>query len=155
LNCAGVNRWIGSSGATLGGTKLAQTKEALEKLLNKFPEVETLARNLGFHTGLFYRTRNLFSRKVPHREQMQALVAASEKVRALLKPIAKYNLRLEQLVKDGLSPTDGRKALEAREPDLVLARDNQVVIQRRSQLLAQRRQYTREKEKSKTLTRRL
>jgi hypothetical protein len=41
---------------------------------------------------------------------MQALVAASEKVRALLKPIAKYNLRLEQLVKDWLSPTDGRKA---------------------------------------------
>jgi hypothetical protein len=32
-------------GATFGGTKLAQPKEALDKLLKKFPEVETLSRN--------------------------------------------------------------------------------------------------------------
>jgi hypothetical protein len=31
-----------------------------------------------------------------------------------------------------LSSTDARNALEAKEPDLVLARDNQVVIQRRA-----------------------
>jgi len=66
---------------------------------------------------------------------MQALVAASEKVRALLNPSAEYNHRLEQLLKDGLSKTEARKALEAKEPDLVLARDNQTG---RSQLLAQR-----------------
>jgi hypothetical protein len=35
-------------GATFGGTKLAQPKEALDRLLEQFPEVETLARNLAF-----------------------------------------------------------------------------------------------------------
>jgi hypothetical protein len=86
--------------------------------------------------------------QVPHREQMQALVAASEKVRALLNPIAEYNHRLEQLLKDGLSKTDARKALEAKEPDLVVAHDIQTVIQRRLQLLAQRHASTYEKKKS-------
>ena len=127
-----------------------QPKEALDKLLNKFPEVETLSRNLGFTPDCFTGRETHFLAQVPHREQMQALVAASEKVRALLNPIAEYNHRLEQLLKDGLSKTDAKKALEAKEPDLVLARDNQTVIQRRSQLLAQTPgQYTREKEKSK------
>jgi hypothetical protein len=42
-----------------------------------------------------------------------------------------------------------RKALEAKEPDLVLARDNQTVIQRRSQLLAQRQ--ANEKKRSQRL----
>src|SRR6202011_2850688 len=46
-----------------------------------------------------------FLAQVPHREQMQALVAASEKVRALLNPIAEYNHRLEQLLREGLSKT--------------------------------------------------
>jgi hypothetical protein len=73
---------------------------------------------------------------------MRALVAASEKVRGLLNPIGEYNHRLEQLVKDGLSPTDARKELEAKEPDLVLARDQQTVVQRRSQLLAERQSNT-------------
>ena len=82
---------------------------------------------------------------------MQALVAASEKARALLNPIAEYNHRLEQLLKDGLSKTDARKALEAKEPDLVLARDNQTVIQRRAQLLAERRARTHEKKRGQRL----
>jgi hypothetical protein len=138
-------------GATFGGTKLAQPKEALDKLLKKFPEVETLSRNLGFTPDCFTGRETHFLAQVPHREQMQALVAASEKVRALLNPIAEYNHRLEQLLKDGLSKTDARKALEAKEPDLVLARDNQTVIQRRSQLLAQRQASTHEKKRSQRL----
>ena len=69
---------------------------------------------------------------------MQALVAASEKVRPLLNPIGEYDQRMERMIKDGLSTTDARKELEAKEPDLVLARDNQVVIQRRAQLSAER-----------------
>ncbi len=81
---------------------------------------------------------------------MQALVAASEKARTLLNPIAEYNLRMEQLLKDGLT-TDARKALEAKEPDLVLARDNQVVIQRRSQLSAERQASTHDKKRSERL----
>ena len=40
--------------------QLAQPKEALEKLLNKFPEVEILSHNLGF-TPDCYRPRNAFS----------------------------------------------------------------------------------------------
>ena len=44
----------------------------------------------------------------------------------------------EQLIKDGLSTTDARKELEAKEPALVLARDDQVMIQRRAQLLGER-----------------
>jgi hypothetical protein len=138
-------------GATFGGTKLAQPKEALDKLLNRFPEVETLSRNLGFTPDCFTGRETHFLAQVPHREQMQALVAASEKVRALLNPIAEYNHRLEQLLKDGLSKTDARKALEAKEPDLVLARDNQTVIQRRSQLLAQRQASTHEKKRGQRL----
>jgi len=126
-----------------------QPKEALDKLLNKFPEVETLSRNLGFTPDCFTGRETHFLAQVPHREQMQALVAASEKVRALLNPIAEYNHRLEQLLKDGLSKTDAKKALEAKEPDLVLARDNQTVIQRRSQLLAQRQASTHEKKNLK------
>jgi hypothetical protein len=34
---------------------------------------------------------------------------------------------MDQLLKEGLSTTDARKELEAKEPDLVSARDNQVV----------------------------
>ena len=96
-------------GATFGGTKLAQPKEALDKLLKKFPEVETLSRNLGFTPDCFTGRETHFLAQVPHREQMQALVAASEKVRALLSPIAEYNHRLEQLLREGLSKTDARK----------------------------------------------
>ena len=138
-------------GATFGGTKLAQPKEALDKLLKKFPEVETLSRNLGFTPDCFTGRETHFLAQVPHRERMEALVTASEKVRALLNPIAEYNHRLEQLLKDGLSKTDARKALEAKEPDLVLAQDNQTVIQRRSQLLAQRQASTHEKKRSQRL----
>src|SRR6266481_1465148 len=138
-------------GATFGGTKLAQPKEALDKLLKKFPEVETLSRNLGFTLDCFTGRETHFLAQVPHRERMEALVTASEKVRALLNPIAEYNHRLEQLLKDGLSKTDARKALEAKEPDLVLAQDNQTVIQRRSQLLAQRQASTHEKKRSERL----
>ena len=79
---------------------------------------------------------------------MEALVAASEKVRALLNPIAEYNHRLEELLKDGVSKTDARKALEAKEPALVLARDTQTVIQRRAELLAERQGSTHEKRRS-------
>ena len=75
-------------GATFGGTKLAQPREALDKLLNRFPEVETLSRNLGFTPDCFTGRETYFLAQVPHRKQMQALVAASEKVRALLNPIA-------------------------------------------------------------------
>ena len=136
-------------GATFGGTKLAQPKEALDKLLEKYPEIETLSRNLGFTPDCFTGRETHFLAQVPHREQMQALVAASEKVRALLNPIAEYNHRLEQLLKGGVSKTDARKALEAKEPDLVLAHDNQTVIQRRLQLLAQRHASTHEKKRSR------
>ena len=55
---------------------------------------------------------------------------------------------LEQLLKGGLSKTDARKALEAKEPDLVVAHDNQTVIQRRLRLLAQRQASTHEKKRS-------
>jgi hypothetical protein len=78
------------------------------------------------------------------------LVAASEKVRAVLNPIGEYNRRLEQLIKEGLSNTDARKELEAKEPHLVLARDNQVVIQRRAQLLADARSVDRVKSEDNT-----
>jgi len=125
-------------GATFGGTKLAQSKDAFAKLLEKYPEVETLSRNLGFTPDCFTARETHFLTQVPSRDKMQALVRASEKVRPLLNPIGEYNQRLEQLVKDGLSPIDARKELEAKEPDLVLARDNQTVIQRRAQLLGER-----------------
>ena len=67
---------------------------------------------------------------------------------ALLNPIGEYNHRMDPLLKDGLSTTDARKELEAKEPDLVLARDNQVVIQRRSQLSAERQASAHEKKRS-------
>ena len=82
---------------------------------------------------------------------MQALVRASEKVRPLLNPIGEYNQRLEQLIKDGLSPTDARKELEAKDPALVLARDTQSVIQRRAQLFAERQASAHEKKRSQRL----
>jgi hypothetical protein len=82
-------------GATFGATKLAQSKDAFAKLLEKYPEVETLSRNLGFTPDCFTGRETHFLAQVPHREQMEALVAASEKVRALLNPIAEYNHRLE------------------------------------------------------------
>jgi hypothetical protein len=135
-------------GATFGGTKLAQPKEALENLLRKFQEVETLSHNLGFTPDCFTGRETHFLAQIPHREQMEALVAASEKVRALLNPIAEYNHRLEELLKDGVSKTDARKALEAKEPALVLARDTQTVIQRRAELLAERQGSTHEKRRS-------
>ena len=125
-------------GATFGGTKLAQSKDAFAKLLEKYPEVEILSQNLGFTPDCFTGRETHFLTQVPSRDKMQALVRASEKVRPLLNPIGEYNQRLEQLVKDGLSPIDARKELEAKEPDLVLARDNQTVIQRRAQLLGER-----------------
>ena len=82
---------------------------------------------------------------------MQALVAASDKVRPLLNPIGEYNQRLEKLLEDGLSADDARKELEAKEPALVSARDNQVVIQRRAQLLGERQASTHEKKRSQRL----
>jgi len=82
---------------------------------------------------------------------MQALVAASEKVRPLLNPIGEYNQRLEQLLKEGLSATDARKELEAKEPALVLARDTQTVTQRRAQLLADRQASTHDKKRGQRL----
>ena len=90
-------------GATFGGTKLAQPKEALEKLINRFPEVEILSHNLGFTPDCFTARETHFLTQLPSREKMQALVAASEKVRPILNPIGEYNQRLEQLVKEGLS----------------------------------------------------
>jgi hypothetical protein len=143
-------------GATFGGTKLAQPKEALDKLLKKFPEVETLSRNLGFTPDCFTGRETHFLAQVPHREQMQALVAASEKVRALLNPIAEYDHRLEQLLKDGLSKTDRQKSaggertgfsVGTRQPD-----SDSTPIRTFGSTPGQ---YTREKEKSKTLSRRL
>jgi hypothetical protein len=107
---------------------------------------------LGFTPDCFTARETHFLTQVPSREQMQALVRASEKVRALLNPIAEYDHRLEQLVQeDGLSPTDARKALEAKEPALVLARDNQLVIQRRAQLSADRRASTQDKKRGQRL----
>ena len=138
-------------GATFGGTKLAQPKEALDKLLERFPEVETLAHNLGFTPDCFTARATHFLTQLPSREKTQALVAASEKLKPLLNPIGEYNRRLEQLIKDGLSTADARKALEAKEPALVLARDNQIVIQRRAQLSAQRRASTHEKKRGQRL----
>jgi hypothetical protein len=138
-------------GATFGGTKLAQSKDAFAKLLEKFPEVETLSHNLGFTPDCFTARETHFLTQLPSREKMRALVRASEKVRPLLNPIGEYNHRLEQLVKDGLSTTDARKELETKEPALVLARDNQVVIQRRSQLLAQRQASTHDKKRGQRL----
>jgi hypothetical protein len=124
-------------GATFGGTKLAQSKDAFAKLLEKCPEVEILSRNLGFTPDCFTGRETHFLTQLPS-EKMRALVAASEKVRALLNPIGEYNHRMDQLLKDGLSTTDARKELQAKEPALVLARDTQTVIQRRAQLLADR-----------------
>jgi hypothetical protein len=138
-------------GATFGGTKLAQPKDAFAKLLEKYPDVEILSQNLGFTPDCFTGRETHFLTQVPSREKMRALVTASEKVRGLLNPIGEYNHRMDQLLKDGLSTTDARKALEAKEPDLVLARDNQTVIQRRSQLLAQRQASTHEKKRSQRL----
>jgi hypothetical protein len=116
---------------------LAQSKDALDKLLNKFPEVEILSRNLGFTPDCFTGRETHFLTQVPSHYKMQALVRASDKVRPLLNPIGEYNQRLEQLLKHGLSTSDARKELEAKDPDLVLARDTQTVIQRRSRLKAQ------------------
>jgi len=141
-------------GATFGGTKLAQSKEGLDKLLNKFPEAETLSRNLGFTPDCFTDRETHFLTQVASREKMQALVRASEKVRPLLNPIAEYNHRLEQLeqlLKDGLSTSDARKELEAKDPALVLARDTQTVIQRRAQLFAERQASAHEKKRSQRL----
>ena len=138
-------------GATFGGTKLAQPKEALEKLLSKFPEVQTLADNLGFTPDCFTARETHFLVQVPSRERMQALVAASHKVRPLLNPIGEYDHLMEQRLKDGLSITDARKELEAKEPELVLARDNQVVIQRRSRLLTERQANTRYQKRGRGL----
>ena len=84
-------------GATFGGTKLAQSKDALDKLLNKFPEVEILSRNLGFTPDCFTGRETHFLTQVPSHDKMQALVRASDKVRPLLNPIGEYNQRLEQL----------------------------------------------------------
>jgi hypothetical protein len=138
-------------GATFGGTKLAQPKDALAKLLEKFPEAEILSHNLGFTADCFTARETHFLTQLPSRDKMQALVRASEKVRPLLNPIGEYNQRLEQLLKDGLSTTDARKELEAKEPALVLARDNKTVIERRSQLLAERHASTHEKKRSQRL----
>src|SRR5208337_3297558 len=117
------------------------------KLLEKYPEVEILSQNLGFTPDCFTGRETHFLTQLPSREKMQALVAASDKVRALLNPIGEYNHRMDQLLKDGLSTTDARKELEAKEPDLVLARDSQVVIQRRSQLSAERQVSTHDKKR--------
>ena len=138
-------------GATFGGTKLAQSKDAFAKLLEKFPDVEILSQNLGFTADCFTGRETHFLTQVPSRDKMQALVRASEKVRPLLNPIREYNQRLEQLLKDGSSTTDARKALEAKEADLVLARDNQIVIQRRAQLSAQRQVSTHDKKRGQRL----
>jgi hypothetical protein len=135
-------------GATFGGTKLAQSKDAFAKLLEKYPEVEILSRNLGFTPDCFTGRETHFLTQVPSREKMGALVTASEKVPPLLNPIGEYNHRMDQLLREGLSTTDARKALETKEPDLVLARDSQVVIQRRSQLSAERQASTHEKKRS-------
>jgi hypothetical protein len=129
-------------GATFGGTKLAQSKDAFAKLLEKYPEVEILSHNLLFTPDCFTGRETHFLTQLPSREKMQSLVRASEKVRPLLNPIGEYNHRMEQLIKEGLSATDARKELEAKEPALVLARDNQTVIERRSQLLAERQANT-------------
>jgi hypothetical protein len=90
-------------GATFGGTKLAQSKDAFAKLLEKYPEVETLSHNLGFTPDCFTARETHFLTQVPSCDKMQALVRASEKVRPLLNPIGEYNQRLEKLLKDGLS----------------------------------------------------
>jgi hypothetical protein len=102
-------------GATFGGTKLAQSKDAFAKLLEKYPEVEILSHNLGFTPDCFTARETHFLTQLPSREKMQALVVASEKVRPLLNPIGEYDQRVEQLVKDGLSASDARKELEAKE----------------------------------------
>jgi hypothetical protein len=138
-------------GATFGGTKLAQSKDAFAKLIEKYPQVETLSQNLGFTPDCFTARETHFLTQVPSREKMRALMRASEKVRPLLNPIAEYDRRLEQLLKDGLSVIDARNELEAKEPALVLARDNQTVIQRRSQLLAEPRTSTHHKKRGLSL----
>jgi hypothetical protein len=90
---------------------------------NAITRLEGFARPVESH----HAKNTLFrEQQVPTREKMQALVAASEKVRSLLNPIAEYNHRLEQLVKGGLSNTDARKQVEVKEPDLVFARDQAV-----------------------------
>jgi hypothetical protein len=110
-----------------------------------------LAHNLGFTPDCFTARETHFLTQLPSRDKMQALVRASEKVRPLLNPIGEYNSRIEQLLKDGLSATDARKELEAKEPALVLARDNQVVIQRQSQLLAEHQARAHERERGQRL----
>src|SRR3981081_3242661 len=85
----------------------AQTKK-LEEEIPGSGDVVTQPY-LGFTPDCFTGRETHFLAQVPHREQMQALVAASEKVRALLSPIAEYNHRLEQLLREGLSKTDARK----------------------------------------------
>jgi hypothetical protein len=101
-----------------------------------------LSQNLGFTPDCFTGRETHFLTQVPNREKMQALVAASEKVRPLLNPSGEYNLRIDELLKQGLSGSDARKKLEAKEPALVLARDNQTVIERRAQLLGERQAST-------------
>jgi hypothetical protein len=101
-------------GATFGGTKLAQSKDAFAKLLEKYPEVETLSHNLGFTPDCFTARETHFLTQVPSREKMQALVAASEKVRPLLNPIGEYNHRMDELLKQGLSSSDARKELRRK-----------------------------------------
>jgi hypothetical protein len=137
--------------ATFGGTKLAQSKDAFAKLIEKYPEVEILSHNLGFTPDCFTGRESHFLTQAPSREKMHALLRASEKVRPLLNPIAEYNRRLEQLLKDGLSATDARKELEAKESALVLARDTQTVIQRRAQLSAQHQASTHDKKRGQRL----
>jgi hypothetical protein len=82
-------------GATFGGTKLTQSKDAFAKLLEKYPEVETLSRDLGFTPHCFTARETHFLTQLPSRQKMQALVAVSDKVRPLLNPIGEYNQRLE------------------------------------------------------------
>ena len=106
-----------------------------------------MSRNLGFTPDCFTGRETHFLTQLPS-EKMRALVTASEKVRRLLNPIGEYNHRMDQLLKDGLSTTDARKELDAKEPGLVLARDTQTVIQRRAQLLAERQASTHEKKRS-------
>jgi Phosphoribosyl transferase domain len=131
--------------ASFGGTKLAQPKPVLDKLLRQFPEVEILTQNLGFTPDcLTGRETYFLAQQVPTREQMLLLVAASEKVRPLLNPIGEYDHQLEQLIRQCLSKADARNSLATIAPDLVSTRDNQVIIQRRAQLSAEQRANTQE-----------
>jgi hypothetical protein len=47
-------------GATFGGTKLAQSKDAFGKLLEKYPEVEILSHNLGLHPIALRAVKRIF-----------------------------------------------------------------------------------------------